>query len=94
MIKQKDKERFKKVLGRRYAPDIVRILEEKGITKSNGESYTENYVRQVFNGRFDNLEVISVIIEYYNFKKRKIDRMKKKIDKMEHKKSPSGNLDS
>lgn len=82
MITQIQKQKLKKVLGRRYAPDIVEVLKARSITKSNGEDYSEAYVRQVFNGRFDNLEVIKVIFDVYKVKKSKIDQMKKRIDKM------------
>lgn len=82
MITEIQKQKLKKVLGRRYAPDIVEVLKEKDIKKSNGQEYSEAYVRQVFNGRFDNVEVTNVIYEVYKVKKRLIDRIQKKIDKM------------
>lgn len=63
MITTEDRKELKKILGNNYAPGVIQILNDKEQKNSRGREYSANSIRQVFNGREENLDIELAIYE-------------------------------
>ena len=79
MIKSDKLKEMKKVLGHGYPLLLVEKLNKKRVLNSKGLPISANYVRQIFNGRINNIEVLSIIIDDYKAQKRKITKTIKRL---------------
>jgi len=82
MITKDKLQEVKRVLGHGYMTDLATKLKEKGLVNSLGLPITPEYIRQVFSGRINNIDVLNVIIDDYKAQKRKMTKMSNKISKL------------
>ena len=82
MITNDKRNEIKKVLGHRYAIEVADIAKLKGLLNSEGKIITPNYITQVLNGRFNNSDVLNIILVEFKRKKRTLVRETKKLNKL------------
>jgi len=68
MITEEFRKQFKQNLGKKisYSPEIAKILNDRQDFRLNGDPYSSSYIRMVFNGMEENLDIQRAIVEYYN----------------------------
>lgn len=74
MIKADKLKEIKSVLGYGYPLILAEKLNKKGILNSKGLPITADYIRQIFLGRINNIEILNIIIDDYKAQKRKITK--------------------
>lgn len=79
MINPSKLNEMKKLLGHGYPLLLVCKLSDKGITNSKGLPINANYIRQLFLGRVNNIEVLNIIIDDYKAQKRKLSKTIKRM---------------
>ncbi|MFK7749835.1 MAG: hypothetical protein AB8B65_15680 [Kordia sp.] len=65
MIRKKQREKLKEVLGYHYTNGVLKILKENKITSRNGKPYGSSMIRNVFNGLNENERIENAIIELF-----------------------------
>jgi hypothetical protein len=65
MIRKKQREKIKEVLGYHYTDGVLKILKENRITSRNGRPYGSSMIRNVFNGLNENEDIENAIIELF-----------------------------
>lgn len=78
MIGKREKNAFKKILGKPYTPYIVSVLQERGVKDASGKDYSLDYIRMVFNGKRDCVEIEEAIIEAVAREKKYQEDLKQK----------------
>ncbi len=63
MITEQEYQSLKQVLGGRYTRDVLAILSRKNITNQNGEPHNPKYIRMVFQGIRENLDIEQALLE-------------------------------
>jgi hypothetical protein len=66
MITETEKEELKEILGRNYTRKVLSLLNKNSESSTEGKKYSIQYVRQVFNGLHDNLDVEIAIYDLRN----------------------------
>lgn len=82
MIELDKLSQMKTVLGYGYPQVLADKLCMRGVLNSKGLPITPDYIRQIFQGRINNIEVLNIIIDDYKIQKRKMTKMSKKISKL------------
>lgn len=70
MITKKQKINLKSFIGNNYAKEVLDILNKKNILSRNNQPYSESFVRMVFNGYRENLDIEDAIFLLYKNRKR------------------------
>lgn len=65
MITKAQKRKLKKFLKNDWIPEVVKLLDSKGIVSRNNTHYSESTIRVVFNGYKENAEIEAAILEVY-----------------------------
>lgn len=68
MIKPAERKKMKKVFKRGYSKEVQEKLNQSGIVTQKGTPYGISYITHVFNGRNENTEIESTLIELYKEK--------------------------
>ena len=77
MIQKTEQKQLKTILGAHYAEDVFDILKEAGITNKNGVSHNPEYIRKVFQGQRENMDVERAIYTLGQRKKEEAEAIKK-----------------
>lgn len=82
MITNEQRDAFKKVLGNRYSPKVKSILKENSVKDSSGKIYSDQMIRNVFNGVCSNDGIENAIMEAVKIQlseNKQNERKKKKL---------------
>lgn len=66
MITEAEREALKPVLGTRFSKDVKNILLEKKIYTKGADTYSAGFISNVYNGRYENVDVEAAIYELYD----------------------------
>ena len=78
MISENDRTELKQIIGNRYTGKVKFILSENKDVSCSGKPYSIEFIRQVFNGHIENLDVELAIYELRDKILAKEAKLKKK----------------
>lgn len=73
MITKSQKNKLKKHLKTTWLEDVIKLLETKGVTNKQGESYSEQMIKAVRYGLRENMEIEAAILDVYDSHKTLIE---------------------
>lgn len=76
MITELEKKELKNIFQGHYTDDVLKILNEKSILNRNGEPHNAQYIRMVFQGVRQNLDIETAIWQVATNKKQKLELQK------------------
>ncbi|WP_299670279.1 hypothetical protein [uncultured Polaribacter sp.] len=72
MITELEQKELKMIFQGRYSEDVLRILKNKSILNRNGEHHNAQYVRMIFQGIRQNLDIEAAIWQAAKNRKQKL----------------------
>jgi hypothetical protein len=91
MITKENKLALKKMLGNKYTPKVLEILNENKIFSKKGVPFSSGYIRHVLNGKNENFQIEEVLFEVFKSRNdfhTELDKKRKAI--LENKKPEAG----
>ena len=76
MITEIERKELRQLFQGYYADDVLEILKEKKITNRNGDPHSLPYIRMVFQGVRNNLDIETAIWQLASERKREIEQRK------------------
>jgi len=58
-----------------YTSAVLQVLRERGVTLGNGKPYGAPYIRNIFNGVYENVEIEAAFYEVFKQRKSESDRL-------------------
>jgi len=80
MIKNAQRKKFKKVLKGRFSKDVLTSLKVKNIVNEEGKPFSVSFISHVFNGRYDNEDIETAILEVFQERKLELSKRNAKLD--------------
>lgn len=82
MITPEEQIQLKNIIGAHYAEDVSDILNNKGIRNRNGIPHNFHYIRAVFAGTRNNIDVEKAILELAGSKQAEVQKVEKQKQKI------------
>jgi phage host-nuclease inhibitor protein Gam len=82
MITIKERKAIKNILGNHYTNHVIATLKAKKIVSASGKTHSSEFIRQVFNGYREHLEIEGAILEATAIEKKYARDLKRKKDKL------------
>jgi hypothetical protein len=82
MITKQQKKAFKKIFGKFYTPNVIKVLQKKGVLDAKGKTHSASMISNIFNGLASHELIEEAIIEAVIIQKaenRKKEIKKKKL---------------
>jgi hypothetical protein len=76
MITEIERKELRQLFQGFYADDVLEILKEKKVTNRNGKSHSLPYIRMVFQGVRNNLDIEAAIWQLASERKKEIEQRK------------------
>ena len=84
MISDEDRIKLKVYLKNDYTSAVLNVIKEEGITRENGKPFSISFIRDIFNGRYENIVIETAFYEVARRRKAEIEKLdwnKSQLDK-------------
>lgn len=82
MISRDQKKKLKIFLKNDYIKDVLSLLKKRGITRNDGEHYSETTIRSILNGHRENIDIENALIQVYIARKEQHEARQRKIKEL------------
>jgi len=75
MISDEDRIKLKVYLKNDYTSAVLNVIKEQGIKRENGKPFSISFIRDIFNGRYENIVIENAFYEVARKRKDDIEKL-------------------